>query len=152
MTAGTALGHTENYMKEMIAIIKKASVSSNSEFLLLASAIIYVESQFNPDVVSSKGAIGLMQVMPIAATEAEKQCPKAVSKYNGKWSSPEANIRYGTCLLQHYQRQVQGSTFLSAVLYNGGYKQLERLAKEGTLTEETLVYVLKVHQFIRRCQ
>lgn len=152
ITAGLAAGHTEKYMRDLVAIIKRNSVDTSNEFLSLVAAIIFVESNFHSKVVSSKGARGLMQIMPIGATEAERQCPKALQKYGGDWSSPEANIKYGTCLLQYYQKEVHGNTFLTTVLYNGGYKQLKRLEEEGYLAAETLSYVLKVHQFLRRCQ
>lgn len=152
LQAGLAAGRTEKYMKDLILTIKRNSINASNDFLLLTAAIIFVESNFNPNVVSSKGARGLMQIMPIGATEAERQCPKALHKYSGDWSAPEANIKYGTCLLQFYQKEVYGNTFLTTVLYNGGYKQLKRLEEEGYLAAETLAYTLKVHQFIRRCQ
>ena len=44
-------------------IIRKISRKYDLDWLLMAS-LIYQESQFKPDVVSNKGAFGLMQMMP----------------------------------------------------------------------------------------
>ena len=62
-------------------------------------AVINVESHFNKDVVSAKGAVGLMQLMP---STAEWIASKLNENYqNGNLFVPEYNIKYGTYYLKY---------------------------------------------------
>ncbi|GBD25127.1 Membrane-bound lytic murein transglycosylase F [bacterium HR30] len=51
----------------------------------LVAAIIAEESNFDPDAVSERGAVGLMQVRPIAASQVGEE----------QFADPESNIRTG---------------------------------------------------------
>ena len=66
----------------------------------LVAAIAKVESNFNPMAVSSKGAIGLMQVMPSTAK---------YMGFNGitreALFDPETNIQVGSEILRQYQKK-----------------------------------------------
>lgn len=63
----------------------------------LVQAIISVESEWNPKAVSSKGAIGLMQVLP--------QSGKVYAGFSrAELFCPEKNIIAGTKILKYYQR------------------------------------------------
>ena len=53
----------ENYISSYDNLIKKYSVQISWDWRLLAS-LIYQESRFQPQVVSQRGAFGLMQLMP----------------------------------------------------------------------------------------
>jgi membrane-bound lytic murein transglycosylase F len=61
----------------------------------LLSSLIYEESQFDPQVVSWAGAIGLMQVMPATGS--------MMRIFN--LSNPEANIKAGTAYLETLEKQ-----------------------------------------------
>jgi hypothetical protein len=63
------------------------------------AAVIYEESHFEPDSVSDAGAVGLMQVRPIAARE--------VGELN--FQEPEANIRAGVHYLQRLEREYESA-------------------------------------------
>ncbi|MBK6689919.1 MAG: lytic transglycosylase domain-containing protein [Deltaproteobacteria bacterium] len=76
----------------------------------LVLAMIAVESRFDPKVVSSMGAVGLMQVMPQW---------KKVLGIQGDLSDPEISIRYGLQILGFYSEMYQDlETALTA--YNRG--------------------------------
>ena len=63
----------------------------------LLSALIYEESQFDPDAVSWAGAAGLMQLMPTTA-----------ATFNaGDMSSPADNIKAGTAYLKSLEKEWQ---------------------------------------------
>jgi soluble lytic murein transglycosylase len=65
---------------------------------LLIKAIIKVESDFAPDVVSNKGAVGLMQIMPATG----RQIAGYLQMKNFKKEmllNPETNIMFGVFLL-----------------------------------------------------
>lgn len=145
--------------KSVLGAIRAGSVNKDPKFLSLVAAVVAAESGGAPTVVSPSGAVGLMQVMPIAADEAEIQCPDLVAAarrvgntHRKRLLDPTTNVGYGSCVLQHYLRVVDGNIFLALVMYNGGYKQLTRLETNGTLAKETMEYVQRVHQYLRRCQ
>jgi hypothetical protein len=59
---------------------------------------------------------------------------------------------YGSCLLAFYLDESAGNWMEALVLYNGGYRQLERyLAKRG-LVAETRDYVLDVFHAHEECK
>jgi hypothetical protein len=157
--AAKEYGHSEDDVHKFIRAIGEGAIRGDSDFMALIVAIIAVESQFHVAARSSSGAVGLMQIMPIGATEAERQCPhikhlgnKQGSNLPIKLLDPVNNVRYGSCLLAHYLNEVQGNTFLALTLYNGGYKQLTRFEGNATLANETHRYVFRVHQQLRKCQ
>jgi membrane-bound lytic murein transglycosylase F len=67
----------------------------------LIAALIYQESRFRPEAISSAGAVGLMQVLPHIAP------PDAENLFD-----PETNIRVGVRLLQEYH---QSYTYLDSL-------------------------------------
>lgn len=63
----------------------------------LVFAVIKVESDFNKDAVSSKGAVGLMQIKPSTAEYiAQKTFTTSYDLY-----SPKTNIRFGVWYLRY---------------------------------------------------
>jgi soluble lytic murein transglycosylase-like protein len=76
----------------------------------LILAIIDVESDFNPSVVSHAGAIGLMQVMPLWIEQLDIKCDLR---------EVDCNIEHGLKILAQYQAMFRGiETALTA--YNRG--------------------------------
>ena len=149
---------TQVAIDRTLLMLAAHSADKSPDFLLLATAVMAAESGFNNNAVSSSGAIGLMQLTLIGAREAAKQCSlsrplgESDSSLTLKIRGPAENVKYGTCLLKHYLKQVNNNSLHALVLYNGGYGQLTRLRNTGTLTEETLNYVLRVHSYLGRCQ
>jgi membrane-bound lytic murein transglycosylase MltF len=73
-------------------------ISQNHPNPKLVQAIIQVESEWNEKAVSSKGAIGLMQVLP-----ASGKFYAGISDRKDLFC-PETNIVAGTKILKYYQR------------------------------------------------
>lgn len=72
-----------------------------------------VESNGNPQALSSAGAVGLMQVMPLIWEGVFPQCGEVVWEWR-------TNICYGIHVLDHYLREAKGDVRLALNLYWGG--------------------------------
>lgn len=86
---------------------------------LLIKAIMKKESNFNPDVISSKGAVGLMQVMPKTALEIARQLN--IADYsNTKLKEVEINIMFGTYYIKRLLNYYNNNLVLALAAYNAG--------------------------------
>ena len=99
----------------------------------IVRAIIQTESAFNPLARSNKGAVGLMQLMPLTAREL------GVDPFVPE-QNIEGGIRYFSQLLRMF-----GGIELALVAYNGGPGYAQRYARgQVALYGETRDYVRKV--------
>ena len=98
----------------------------------LVAAVIKTESNFSPKVVSSQGAIGLMQLMPTtAAWVAEKKDIKDFKVE--QLEIPEVNINIGTWYLSSLMKEFDGDITLVLAAYNGGRGNVAQWLKSGEL-------------------
>jgi soluble lytic murein transglycosylase len=112
----------------------------------LLAAVIDQESKFRPDVKSSSGAVGLMQLLPDTA--------KGIAVHTGGTQfrvqdlyNPEINVRYGAWYLRHLlDRYGDERTALAA--YNAGQENVDewRRAGRGIAFSETRHYVKRVER------
>ena len=90
-----------------------------------AFAIARQESAFMPDVRSSSGALGIMQLMPGTANLVSRSLgigpPTA-----GELLVPATNIRLGTSYLGQMLRRFSGNRVLASAAYNAGPRRVER--------------------------
>lgn len=82
----------------------------------LVAALIRQESRFERDAVSSAGALGLMQLMPVTA----RQLAGAQRLSQSRIQDPRLNIRLGTRLLAQLLRRFDGSLEKAVAGYNAG--------------------------------
>ena len=121
-------------------IIKEASEKySVPEYLI--KAVIKQESNYMPNAISSKGAIGLMQVMPstgallgITDTELLKD--------------PYVNIMTGTKYLSQMLNRYDGRLDLSLSAYNAGPNLVDKLQRIPNI-DETKNYVKNIIGYIK---
>lgn len=133
--------------------IKKYSTEFDVDLYLVA-AIIKVESGFSPDVVSKKGARGLMQLMPDTAIwiaeilEIEDFDVK-------KLDTPELNIKMGTWYFASLLKEFDNNTTLALAAYNGGRGNVAKWIENGYFKdssndkipfEETKGFIRKVNK------
>jgi len=99
----------------------------------LVRALIKVESNFNPNAVSSKGAMGLMQLMPQTARELHLTNP----------FDPEQNVDAGVRHLKQLMESFGGDVRLSLAAYNAGAGAVVRSAGIPPFSE-TRNYVRRI--------
>jgi soluble lytic murein transglycosylase-like protein len=107
-------GFTQREIDEAIdAAATRHNVDPN-----LVRALVKVESNFNPNAVSRKGAMGLMQIMPQTARRL-----KLTNPFN-----PEQNIDAGVKHLRDLLDSYNGDVRLSLAAYNAGMGAVARSA------------------------
>jgi len=92
---------------------------------LVLNAVIRQESRFQPDILSSAGAVGLMQLMPRTATEVARK-EKMPKPHRRDLLRPAVNIRLGAAYLSYLVRGYGGDYFRAVAAYNAGERAVER--------------------------
>lgn len=134
-TGQTAYGNVLQGATQYASIIEKAAATYNLPEKLIAS-IMKQESNFNPDVKSSAGATGLMQLMP------------ATAKYLGVQDStdPEQNIMGGAKYLRQMLDQFDNNISTALAAYNAGPGNVRKYDGIPPF-KETTNYVKKVMNY-----
>ena len=108
----------------------------------LLHAVISVESRYNPKAVSSKGAAGLMQLMPQTA-----------KRYGvADAFDPRQNLDGGARYLRDLLRLFNNNISLALAAYNAGEHAVMKHGNRIPPYRETLNYVPRVLDFYQRYQ
>ncbi|TGQ04104.1 MULTISPECIES: lytic transglycosylase domain-containing protein [unclassified Mesorhizobium] len=103
-------------------------------------AIMHLESARDPRAVSSKGAVGLMQIMPATWAELRLRHQLGRDPYD-----PRDNILAGAAYLRELLDRYGSPGFLAA--YNAGPGRYEASLKGRPLPAETRAYIAKLRPF-----
>jgi len=101
-------------------------------------AVIQVESAWQPEAVSPKGAMGLMQLMPATAERFGVVHPFYIHE----------NVRGGVAYLAELQQLFHGDLRLVMAAYAAGERQI-RPRGLGYSSEEVYAYVQRIAQQYR---
>ncbi len=105
----------------------------------LIHAVIRAESGYNPDALSSKGAVGLMQLIPATA-----------QRYGvNNIHDPTENIFGGAHYLRDLLKMFNGDMELALAGYNAGENAVIRAGNRIPPYPETMAYVPKVMSFYK---
>jgi len=116
--------------------IKKLIISAAARHLIdpdFVASVVKAESGFNPKAVSSKGARGLMQLMP--QTAASLGVENALN--------PAANVEGGTKYLRQLLDKYDGDAVKALAAYNAGPQRVEHYGGIPPY-HETRAYVARV--------
>ncbi len=125
----TANTHTYNQ------IINRKSNKYDIEPAII-EAVITAESNWDPQALSKKGAIGLMQLMPATAKEMKVSDPY----------DPDENIDGGTRYLRYLMNRFNDDLDLVLAAYNAGPSRVEKAGGIPSILE-TRMYVESVKSF-----
>jgi soluble lytic murein transglycosylase-like protein len=120
------------------AVISAARLTSIEPALL--HAVIRVESNYNPNALSPRGAQGLMQLMPSTA--------KRFNVHNAY--DPKQNVLAGARYLRELQTLFKGNLQLVLAAYNAGPNAVTKYGFNIPPYLETRLYVPKVLSFYQQ--
>ena len=123
---------TESRLKQMIV---KEAVKTKNVTPSVALAVAKIESGFRPHVVSSAGAVGVMQIMPRTGRD-------LFGLSRAKLFDPATNIRAGVTFLDQLIDRYGGRIDLALSHYNGGSRVTA--GPQPRIIPVTRGYVIKV--------
>lgn len=106
----------------------------------LLQSVVATESSGNPNAISPKGAVGLMQLMPSTARRYGIRDP----------IDPRANLRGGARHLRYLIHKYNGNLRLALAAYNAGEGNVQKYGNHVPPFHETQNYVTKVLQRYQR--
>jgi soluble lytic murein transglycosylase len=122
-------------VKYEVSVIKYSEEYGLNPYLIFA--LIRVESKFNPEAVSQKNAMGLMQIT--------SQTGRYISKLLGenefnehKLLDPETNIKYGIFYFRKLLNSFDGNLDCALAAYNGGEGNVRKWVKTNDRGEKVL--------------
>ncbi len=112
----------------------------------LVKAVIAVESAFEPDAVSAKGALGLMQIIPATAARygLAAQRSRTIAQ---QLLDPPTNVRIGVRYLRDLLDLFGDDLGLALAAYNAGEESVRQRGNRIPPFPETREYVALVRQF-----
>lgn len=137
------LSNGDEYMDRIYSAVNKYSEEFNVDPNLVL-AVIKAESNFDSSVVSSAGAMGLMQLMPINCVEDGVSDPFNI----------EQNIRGGVKQLRSHLNRYNGNVEMALMGYNAGQGTVQRRGVTSAadlykMPLETQNYVPKVMNYYK---
>ncbi|ABY93426.1 Lytic transglycosylase, catalytic [Thermoanaerobacter pseudethanolicus ATCC 33223] len=101
----------------------------------LVFAVIKVESNFKSNAISSKNAIGLMQILPETGEWIAKKI--GIKNYsNNMLFEPKYNIQMGTWYLSYLLKNFNGNMQLAIAAYNGGSGNVDAWLKDKKFSKD----------------
>ena len=148
----------EVYYQQRYPLIYKDIIEENAgEYGLdpyLVASVIWVESKFNPDAKSEKGALGLMQIMPdTGGWIAEKL------EYQGFAADdllePETSITFGCWYLNYLNTRFSGEKTLMLAAYNSGPGRVDEWLTDENYSEKGSLILIpygETDDFVQRVE
>jgi hypothetical protein len=133
----TRLGKKEEIRNQLKAIANELGLEPR-----LALGMAKVESGYNPESVSPKGAVGVLQVMPRLAWH-------NFGIAREKLFDPQVNIRIGLSWMKSLLNRFDHDLDLSLAAYNAGVSRVVRAGYRIPRIRETQMYVRRVKKAMK---
>lgn len=130
--------------RQLQPLIREAARIYRLDYELL-QGVIAVESAFDPEIVSNKGAIGLMQVLPDTARRFGVDSDRW-SSVESKLKNPRMNLQLGSRYLRFLIDLFPGRLDLALASYNAGEGAVQKAGNAIPNFRETQHYVATVTQ------
>lgn len=114
--------YPQNYLETIQTYCDKYNLKKSVMFSLIRS-----ESFFDPDVVSSAGAIGLTQLMDFTGGDIARR----LKLRDYSLEDPQTNIEFGTYYLSELVRRCDGSYLQAFFSYNAGITRVRKWLKSS---------------------
>lgn len=105
----------------------------------LVRSVMAAESGFDPRALSPKGAVGLMQLMPVTA-----------QTLGVDPADPAQNVDAGTRYLRDLLLKYDGQLWHALAAYNAGPEALEKYHNQIPPYRETLLYIERIDRDLKR--
>ncbi|HEY2816255.1 MAG TPA: lytic transglycosylase domain-containing protein [Casimicrobiaceae bacterium] len=112
----------------------------------LVKAVIAVESAYEPNAISAKGAMGLMQIIP-ATAQRYGLVARPDRTIEQQLLDPSINVRIGVRYLRDLLDRFEDDLSLALAAYNAGEQSVRESGNRIPPFPETREYVLLVRQF-----
>ena len=122
------------YKLEYSEYVYKYSEENNLDPFLVFS-IIKAESNFERNINSSSGAIGLMQLMESTAVEMANEIGEEVVVKEALYN-PQINIKIGTSYYAYLVKRYDGNKELALAAYNAGMGNVDSWIKNEIIKED----------------
>lgn len=107
------------------------------------AAVVYCESSFQPEAVSSAGARGLMQIMPETGAWIAKKLDESDGYTDERLFEPVLSIRYGCWYLNYLDGRYDGDLTKATAAYHAGGSRVDEWLTDKQYSQDgvTLAYI-----------
>lgn len=133
---------------ELASIITEQAELHNLDPLLVI-ALIHVESTFNTNAQSHKGAKGLMQLLPNTARYINKKTDKGIPE-NSNLFDAKTNIALGSAYMEYLLNKTNGNLEYALAAYNMGPANMFRAKRENKVPKAYSNKVLKEYAKLQK--
>ncbi len=120
------------YKTDYLDLIVENNTNSSGIDPYLVLSIIKVESNFNKDATSNKGARGLMQILDSTSTDVEHLTNiDSLNLYDAS-----QNIKVGINYLDLLIKRYKGNYYLAICAYNAGIGNVDKWINEGIIDKD----------------
>jgi soluble lytic murein transglycosylase-like protein len=108
------VSHDQPFAREMNVVGRLVGIDPR-----LLRAVVVQESSGNPNAISEAGAVGLIQLMPVAVRQYEREAQRLLGRPVNARRALD-NLLMGACYYRDALRRTHGNVEAAARLYHGG--------------------------------